>query len=234
MATMKPLTPRTAEAHRRLIARWEAAGRPDPEEWLDTLPPHVALKARGALRRLDPVLDLRQRDAPEKAPKSLTVAEIDRLRLACYDIKGSRPGLLRGCFEWLLYTGMRPEEFLRMKPEHVHNGTVYVQATKTGIRERPVPLHPSLDLSILPMPYGLAWLEKHFTRLGNRAGIRLYPRLLRSTFATRLLEEGIDVVTVQHLLGHRNIQTTLRYLAVTDKRKREAIDVLGASLGGSA
>jgi integrase len=121
---------------------------------------------------------------------------------------------------------MRPEEMLRLRPEHVHNGTIYVPATKTGIRERPVPLHPKLDVSFLPFPYGLSWLEKWFTRAGNRAGMHLYPRLLRSTFATRLLEEGVDIVTVQHLLGHTNIETTLRYLSVTDARKRSAISLL--------
>jgi site-specific recombinase XerD len=69
-------------------------------------------------------------------------------------------------------------------------------------------------------------LEKWFTRAGNRTGLRLYPRLLRSTFATRLLEEGADIVTVQHLLGHTNIETTLRLLSVTDARKRSAISLL--------
>jgi site-specific recombinase XerD len=62
--------------------------------------------------------------------------------------------------------------------------------------------------------------------LSRGTGLHLYPRLLRSTFATRLLEEGADIMTVQHLLGHRNIETTLRYLSVTDARKRSAIGLL--------
>lgn len=218
---MKPLSERVRKDYARYVRRWEAAGRPDPDVWLDTLPPAAAKQARSALRRNDPELTLRYRDEPKPAPKSLTAAEIDRCRLAC-----DNP-LVRACFDWLLYTGMRPEEFLRLRPEHVHNGTIYVPATKTGIRERPVPLHPKLDVSILPVPYqSISWLEKWFTRAGNRAGLRLYPRLLRSTFATRLLEEGADIVTVQHLLGHTNIETTLRYLSVTDARKRSAISLL--------
>ena len=216
---MKPVSPRVAKNYANFVSRWQASGL-DPEEWLDSLSPANASVARNALRWHDPSLSLRHRQAPKPAPKALTPAEIDRCRLAF-----AHP-LARESFDWLLYTGMRPEELLRLRPEHVHNGTVYVQATKTGIKERPVPLHPKLDLGILPIPYGTSWLLKWFGRAGNRAGIHLYPRLLRSTFATRLLEEGADIVTVQHLLGHEHIETTLRYLSVTDARKRSAIALL--------
>lgn len=41
--------------------------------------------------------------------------------------------------------------------------------------------------------------------------------LLRHSFAAHLLDKGIDVVFTQKLLGHNDIQTTLRYLPISNK-----------------
>ncbi len=55
---------------------------------------------------------------------------------------------------------------------------------------------------------------------------RIHPHVTRHTFATTLLDKGVDLKTVQGLMGHSHIRTTETYLHTTDDRKVEAIEKL--------
>lgn len=60
-------------------------------------------------------------------------------------------------------------------------------------------------------------------RIGERAGVRVYPHLLRHTCATHMLDNGADLTLVAKQLGHRSITTTLRYRQLPNERQKALI-----------
>ena len=59
-------------------------------------------------------------------------------------------------------------------------------------------------------------------RRGLKAGIetRVHPHMLRHSFASELLEEGVSIREVQRLLGHEDLETTSIYLDIVDEDLR--------------
>lgn len=70
-------------------------------------------------------------------------------------------------------------------------------------------------------------IRKTFNRACRKARIKDINLLdLRRTFATRLLERGASIITVQQLLGHTSVQTTMIYTQSNDEQKRAAVSLL--------
>lgn len=75
-------------------------------------------------------------------------------------------------------------------------------------------------------PLGETGIRRRVVKLGQAIGLDLTPHTLRHTFGTRMIREGVDVVTVADLMGHSRLETTRRYSAPTNADRQAAVDTL--------
>jgi len=70
--------------------------------------------------------------------------------------------------------------------------------------------------------YSATSLAKVLSKAAVLAGIgkKVTPHMLRHSFATHMIEAGVDIRFVQEILGHENIKTTERYTHVDSEKKK--------------
>ena len=117
----------------------------------------------------------------------------------------------------------------------------WIRVQGKGKRERGVPLDDDVittlrnylkfwwkgELTDRLFPVSYDAVHGAVARIRKQMGLPwLKPHTLRHTYATRLLDRGVDVMTIQELLGHSSVTTTMRYLHSTDSKKRAAVELL--------
>ncbi len=72
--------------------------------------------------------------------------------------------------------------------------------------------------------------DKWFPEVLRESGIEDFTwHCLRHTFASRLVMRGVDLRSVQELMGHRSIVTTMRYAHLAPKHLADAVETLVSS-----
>jgi site-specific recombinase XerD len=144
-------------------------------------------------------------------------------------------------------TGMRRSELLSLKPENIDSQRKVIVVYKgKGNKQRQIPVKNSL-LDLLRGYYrvyrpkvflfegykpGKAYTPSSFRKILNRAAAeakikkKITPHILRHSFATHLLESGVNLKQVQMILGHSSMKTTSIYLHVTDMSRINMPDLL--------
>lgn len=144
------------------------------------------------------------------------------------------------CMFSVLYSaGLRISELLSLKPDDINVSRSLIRVRQgKGRKDRFTLLSKPLikkltDYRELYRP--AVWLfertpgeqftesivSKHLKAAAQEAGItkRIYPHLLRHSFATHLIEQGTDLKIVKELMGHNSIKTTEMYVHIADTFK---------------
>jgi integrase/recombinase XerD len=183
---------------------------------------------------------------PQRLPEILSLEEVSRLFAAV-----SRPKH-RLVFETIYACGLRVSEAIHLKVRDVDRDrmTVRIEQGK-GQKDRYVPLSKRLlrrleqyeatgrsrqwvfEGSAPDRCLHITAVQKAYTLAKLRAGIqkRGGVHALRHAYATHMIESGVDVLTVQRLLGHRSVSTTMRYFHLSRARVsivRSPLDLLDA------
>jgi site-specific recombinase XerD len=193
----------------------------------------------------NPALDVDLPKAEQRKPKVLREPEVARI-LASRPEHKTKWLIVRdlAMAEVLYGSGIRRAEIAGLDLDQVDLDMKTIVVTGKGNKRRPVPLTQSAAdameryLAVRPSSAERAFfLTQHGKRLGlrqvwvimkefaARSGVdRATTHSMRHSFATHLIENGADISTVQKLLGHANVSTTMVYLDQSIEHLRRSFE----------
>lgn len=183
---------------------------------------------------VNPAAKIKKFREPNAMERILTIAESKRLLDESSD--ELRPVLIVA-----LNTGMRKNEILSLRWKDVDfvKGFIHVADSKSG-RSRDIPMNAVVFDLLRQFPPRIKFVFENSLgtcirdvktafhggcRRAEIHGVRFHD--LRHTAASRMVERGIDLVTVSKILGHSSIQMTMRYAHPTPENMRLAVAKLG-------
>ena len=188
----------------------------------------------------------------ESLPRIIPRNDIERLLNYMYDVmkqSGQEATIYRdlSVIEMFFATGARVYEISNLKIQDIDLDNGIIKLFGKGSKERYVQIGSPEVLEVVKEYYRLNQQEidksgfffvnrqgKRFSEQSIRRMIRKYscqagisihitPHMFRHSVATYLLEEGVDIMYIQKILGHSSIKTTQIYLHVASKKQMEIL-----------
>jgi integrase/recombinase XerC len=149
--------------------------------------------------------------------------------------------------------GLRLSEAVELNIGNVNFDDATIKVTRKGNHERILPANDVVIIAIKrylkerkdTLPSSPLFLSKRNRRIDaasvwyivkkylKQAQIekdKLSPHTLRHTFATTLLRQGENIMTIKELLSHRNLRTTERYLHINNEDLKTAVNKIDLDL----
>jgi len=184
----------------------------------------------------------------KKIPTPLNYAQVERL-FHQPDIQTFFGFRDRTIMELFYSSGLRISELAGLNRNDVDFNTLLIKLRGKGKKERVIPITATAakwikdylshhERSLIQIDPQAIFLNKHGTRLTTRsidrnfdryltesglAGV-ITPHTIRHTIATHWLENGMDLKTIQVLLGHSSLATTTIYTQVSTTLKKKVYD----------
>ena len=180
----------------------------------------------------------------KKLPRYFEYNELEELFNVCDDTPMGQRDLL--ILEMLYGTGVRVGELVNIKVKDIDLSTKSILILGKGNKERIVTYGEYCEEALVKYLndgyHRLNVLNEDYLFLNKNGGVitergvryvleqiikktslnkNISPHMLRHSFATHLLNEGCDLITVQKLLGHESIKATQIYTHVTTERLKE-------------
>lgn len=198
---------------------------------------------------INPINSIQYPKIATKIPETLSTQEIDKL---IDYLKKSKKNSLRNCtiLEVLYSCGLRVSELTNLNISDIFFDDFLIKILGKGRKERFVPMSKIVkdmikdylnserfntitkkgfeDILFLnnrgeKLTRVMIFTILNIAKKGIGIKKKVSPHILRHSFATHLIENGADISSIQHMLGHTNITTTERYLHVSKKHLVETI-----------
>lgn len=198
------------------------------------------------LVKMNPTVFLESPKLGRNLPGHLSKVEIE---LLLQNVEGKKwvAARDRAVIDLLYSAGLRVSELINLNLPELDLESGYIRVTGKGSKERVVPLGAKVKKNLENYIHfrskiwpGISEKALFLNRSGSRwsrtalwtklqimakkVGIEkpLYPHIFRHSFATHLLENGVDLRVLQEMLGHSDVTTTQIYTHV-DKSKLKSI-----------